>query len=93
LKEVTRRFLGEACWPPPEPFNLDNGGDLLREIFNDVEVHRRPGRIYATEPELVVDYMRSMPQRDHALDGESAALLLGAYCGTDRGARRVRRRD
>lgn len=75
LKKVTRRFLGDDCWPPLESFNLDNGSDLLLETFTDVEVHRRPGRIFVTEPELVVDYMRSMPQREGALDGESAVSL------------------
>jgi len=52
--------------PGPLGFSLENGGDQLHEVFDDVELRRFDDELRVTAPEPLVAYVLSIPGFDPA---------------------------
>jgi SAM-dependent methyltransferase len=79
---MMREVLGvnPAAWglSPEETFGLENGVTQLRDVFDEVRVEDRVGRLVVTEPEPYVAYVLSMRFGDDLTDEQVQHLATWA---------------
>ncbi len=59
MSEITTRFFGVAKGQPADHFGLENGYDMMRAAFAQVELVRYPDSLVVTESQPLVDYVKS----------------------------------
>jgi SAM-dependent methyltransferase len=76
LDQLIAQFVGPDAVLPTLPFSLENGSDQLHEWFGTVGQRRfpPPGDLEVTDPQPIVDYIRSLPGGD-GLDETREGLL------------------
>jgi SAM-dependent methyltransferase len=57
-----------------ESFNLNNGQDILNRYFNKIECHEYPNKLQVTDPNAIIDYLKSKSMRK--LDPDSIGRVL-----------------
>jgi SAM-dependent methyltransferase len=74
LDEMVQRFIGPRLYRAAERFGLENGGDLMRASFANVNLLRYPDSLEVTEAQPVMDYINSTIRHANASDEGKAAL-------------------
>lgn len=85
-----RRLIAEVGRPWPrwwylEAFGLETGPPMVERHFDDVVVEHRPGVLAVTDPDAVLDYLRSMSARGEPKGKVAEAIRqrVSAAIGTD----------
>ncbi|HVD02601.1 MAG TPA: methyltransferase domain-containing protein [Candidatus Dormibacteraeota bacterium] len=72
LRELHEVYGGGEATPPVSAlFDLENGPDQLLPWFPEAVVRRHPTRLFVRDPELVIEYLRSLPEPALSAKGEA----------------------
>ena len=72
--EMVQRFLGPSLHNAASRFGLENGGDLMRATFPNVELQKYPDSLVVTEAQPLMDYVNSTQRHAAAPEERKAAL-------------------
>jgi SAM-dependent methyltransferase len=86
LYEISARAFGvDGVDPAAALFGYVEADTLMRQAFDNVELHQHPGGLHITEPEHVFEALTSYPPGEDAPDDQLAALRAAIAEAFERG--------
>lgn len=92
LQDILQPVFGQAYDDLHEVFGIDTGEALLRNVFTSVTWHAYDNELLVTDPEAVIDYLRSFPPGESASPDEIDVMRAHAAALMVDGVIRVRPR-